>query len=883
MPHKSLLLSARALSRPPSFSEFLGSELSFHILSWGLFIYCVVSGLFKIPDAIYGGMYSNTDGQWAAWNAEFILRYGHFLDPSPYNAFAGMGSMFLPNLPWVNPAALMLGLPLPALVKYAISYLVYFVELAGSTIILGRALNFSWLAASVAAQLHILILFPPFSHVFGPLEWYSSAPMYAQLSSILNVVLALFLSLGKKSAQLSFAAGVLAIPALTVVGFLTAPFSFVFFFPPYVTLALFVGIVTRPNRQEMAWKAASLLTIVATLLIIGIPDYLRAMMENSARSPTSPVLWNFLFSPTAWWDALRHHSICVDARALICAQNSLYWFQLLALIGSAGLLFQSAIVLRTVGAWGLLYTAGVHLYAIAYQSGWLGPIGTLSTHFLSWASYSLLVLPAVAVTHTALKLVLHVTRIFYERLHTNVSQDAWERINARLISFVTVLERGRGLWCRQIIFLLGTFFLSILIARHLLSVADGIVSSSDQSLTLFPYRTTSNGDAWQLLAPVVVAVGTAAAVLWSAYNFGVLLLSACLCPANRGILQKFSRFAELASLLLVIPVAASLLLPTLQRERSSRSTHAADRIVRRLTRDTKLELGTSFRGYVATVWSPALNRYDPYHMAETAPVFRYIAARQYFEKTYHTTFTEMDLWANGIPTFEEYGQWVSVQAQELALNLFADEQTRHAPPHASFLRIYAVNVDVMRALGIRYLISDYSFDDKPELTLLVSESAHGAIPVHLYELSNPNLGTFSPTNPIVVRGGASTIFSAILEEPHALDNRVYVSEPLYGPFEKATRASMTLIRDGYRVKAQSDGRSLLLLPVQFSHCLTATSEGDHKLPKLMRADFLNTLVVFDKSLDVSIRFKFGFFGNSACRYQDAADVNALINISAPRN
>src|SRR6266850_4477144 len=91
----------------------------------------VIWALWRSPNN-YWGMYGNTDGMWAAWTVEGILRWGYPFDFSPYNFFSGMGSMFTPNLPWLNPAAMSLGLPLDKGARYVVSYSVYFLELVVS-------------------------------------------------------------------------------------------------------------------------------------------------------------------------------------------------------------------------------------------------------------------------------------------------------------------------------------------------------------------------------------------------------------------------------------------------------------------------------------------------------------------------------------------------------------------------------------------------------------------------------------------------------------------------------------------------------------------------------------------------------------------------------
>src|SRR5258708_11161616 len=89
----------------------------------------------------YWGMYGNSDGMWAAWTTEATLKWAYPFDFSPYNILSGMGSMLPPNLPWLNPGALSLGLPLDKGATYIASYTAYFIELFVSTTILMRVIG----------------------------------------------------------------------------------------------------------------------------------------------------------------------------------------------------------------------------------------------------------------------------------------------------------------------------------------------------------------------------------------------------------------------------------------------------------------------------------------------------------------------------------------------------------------------------------------------------------------------------------------------------------------------------------------------------------------------------------------------------------------------
>jgi hypothetical protein len=164
-----------------------------YLLSWGILAVLMIVGMNRLPFALY----TPIDGEWAKWNVEAILKFGKPFDLSPYSMLAGMGSMYFPNLPWLNPGALALGLPLSDHAKNIASYAVYAAELAVSIILLARSIGFSWLMATAAAQLYLYLLFPPFATVFQVYNWYALAPYYAHLAAALNAATAVFLACGR--------------------------------------------------------------------------------------------------------------------------------------------------------------------------------------------------------------------------------------------------------------------------------------------------------------------------------------------------------------------------------------------------------------------------------------------------------------------------------------------------------------------------------------------------------------------------------------------------------------------------------------------------------------------------------------------------------------
>ena len=81
---------------------------------------------------------------------------------------------------------------------------------------------------------------------------------------------------------------------------------------------------------------------------------------------------------------------------------------------------------------------------------------------------------------------------------------------------------------------------------------------------------------------------------------------------------------------------------------------------------------------------------------------------------------------------------------------------------------------------------------------------------------------------------------------------------------------MIRIRDGVHLSGRSDGTSLIILPLQFTHCLRARDDR----VRLVRADLLMTGMIFSGDLDTDILFDYGIF-SPRCRRADLADVRRL--------
>jgi len=280
-------------------------------------------------------------------------------------------------------------------------------------------------------------------------------------------------------------------------------------------------------------------------------------------------------------------------------------------------------------------------------------------------------------------------------------------------------------------------------------------------------------------------------------------------------------------------------------------------ITRILKAEARLVPGKPFRGRVASIWgrSPAvLNR----GAAGQVHYFSQLATGNLHEGP--------GLWQDDIPTWAEYNRLMT-------------------PARFAF---QAADLRMMRTAGVRFVITDAPMPEaklRAELTistppsaqqqlLFSSQPAFESFQLYLYELENPNLGQFSPIEVKQVED-ARSVREELVQPRWELDHTVFGAIPGTGPFQKASLESFLIARDGYKLRAQSEGSAILLLPIEFSRCLIVRSRVDGPPPRLFRADLVLTGVLFDHRLDADISFRVGPGEASRCRLQDANDAERM--------
>jgi hypothetical protein len=191
--------------------------------------------------------------------------------------------------------------------------------------------------------------------------------------------------------------------------------------------------------------------------------------------------------------------------------------------------------------------------------------------------------------------------------------------------------------------------------------------------------------------------------------------------------------------------------------------------------------------------------------------------------------------------------------------------------------------DVLRLCGVSFFMGPARVPDADRISTARIELPHKVIEKEpavwqIYELRGPNLGDFSPTE-IKTAGTAAEIMAALARPNFDFGRQAVIESVIGAPLTPARDMGMTRIRGSVHVSGRSDGTSLAILPLQFSHCLRARDER----VRLVRADLMITGMIFSGALDTDILFDYGIF-SPRCRRADLADVHRLgmtINLRMP--
>jgi len=205
----------------------------------------------------------------------------------------------------------------------------------------------------------------------------------------------------------------------------------------------------------------------------------------------------------------------------------------------------------------------------------------------------------------------------------------------------------------------------------------------------------------------------------------------------------------------------------------------------------------------------------------------------------------------GLPTLTSYSHFNSPEYVRAMSAWFAGGKP--------FTRTWSVfndlEVNVARLLGVRFVVSATPIDQGDLIHFL---GVYGED--FLYELRDPNLGNFSPTE-----------VSQIADEPEAIAQvasanfevrRDVVASQLFGRLTSASSVSLTLNPGKVVVDVETSGRSLLVLPIEYSECMRVkSSEGE---AQVTRVNYLLTGLLVSESGRYELEVKRNPYSLATC-------------------
>jgi D-glycero-D-manno-heptose 1,7-bisphosphate phosphatase len=223
----------------------------------------------------------------------------------------------------------------------------------------------------------------------------------------------------------------------------------------------------------------------------------------------------------------------------------------------------------------------------------------------------------------------------------------------------------------------------------------------------------------------------------------------------------------------------------------------------------------------------------------------------------------------GIPGLFEYTPTISPFFYVVTSRLLADRGDQQM---RNVIVLREINPRILAMLGVRFVITDKIYNGTATLRTSIATKDRR---LFLYEIPSPNIGNYSPTVASNVKTATDGI--ARLGDANFDPTREVIADIPDGAagLVSARNAKLNFYGQSLRVSADSDGRSMLLLPLEFSRCLQAQTVGDNPPPVLFRANLVETGILFSRRLDAMLSIRTGAFLNAACRLHDLLDARAL--------
>jgi hypothetical protein len=216
----------------------------------------------------------------------------------------------------------------------------------------------------------------------------------------------------------------------------------------------------------------------------------------------------------------------------------------------------------------------------------------------------------------------------------------------------------------------------------------------------------------------------------------------------------------------------------------------------------------------------------------------------------------------GISVANEFGHWTSPMTFAFLYKLLGRKDDVTFNKAVFPLRHF--DDRIARLLGIRMVVTDAPNLEK---TSLVYETTAGQAGLRIFRIEDVNLGQYSPTRSTQISTAAEAI-SALAAESFEPKRDVVVEQGIPDDLVAARSASVvTDLGPSLSITAESAGRSLLVLPFEYSHCLRLELEAESS-GQLLPVNLQQTGLLFEKRIKAKLSYRFGPFDQPQCRRAD---------------
>jgi hypothetical protein len=195
------------------------------------------------------------------------------------------------------------------------------------------------------------------------------------------------------------------------------------------------------------------------------------------------------------------------------------------------------------------------------------------------------------------------------------------------------------------------------------------------------------------------------------------------------------------------------------------------------------------------------------------------------------------------------------------------------PKGAWFFRVHewasVFDAHVLSQLGVRYVLTEQPMPDRTPVFVMGLGASQKQF---LYELADPNIAGRAATKVTTVRTAAEAL-ARIRAPGYDIRDEAVLFEPLpEGALAPVNNSRLAVDRGFVTLSADATGRALLVLPLEYSRCLTfAWSNAGEAPPLTLRANFDQTAILFSGHVEGRIALRYGPLSNPTCRLRDLQD------------